>query len=40
MDLTPLVADESLDILAFTLGLMEEFRDDVRVRLSKRLEAR
>lgn len=40
MDLTPLVADESLDILAFTLGLMDEFRDDVRARLSRRMEAR
>lgn len=40
MDLTPLVADESLDILGFTLWLVDEFRDDVRARLCKRLGGR
>ena len=37
MDLSPLVADESLDILNYVFGLIDEFKADVRARLGKRL---
>ena len=37
MDLTPLMADDGLDILEFTLGKIARFAEDVRVRLGKRL---
>jgi len=37
MDLAPLVADESLDILDYVFGLIDEFKADVRARLGKRL---
>ena len=37
LDLTPLVADESRDIVDFTTGLVEQFRDDVKNKLAKRL---
>ncbi|MEX1118669.1 MAG: PIG-L family deacetylase [Terrimicrobiaceae bacterium] len=34
MDLTPLILDDALDPVAFTLGAVDRFRDDVRTRLS------
>ena len=37
VDLTPLVHDESLDLLEHTLNLVQEFQADVRARLAKRL---
>jgi len=37
MDLTPLVANESRDILDYTTSFIERFRDDVKSRLAKRL---
>lgn len=37
MDLTPLVADEAQDIVDFTCGFIERFRDDVKMKLSRRL---
>jgi LmbE family N-acetylglucosaminyl deacetylase len=37
MDLTPLVADESLDIADYVVGFIEKFRDDVRTKLNQRL---
>jgi LmbE family N-acetylglucosaminyl deacetylase len=37
MDLTPLVKEPTRDIVDFTLGVIEEFRDDVKAKLSKRL---
>ncbi len=37
MDLTPLVADESIDIVAYVSDLLEQFHDDVRIKLSQRL---
>jgi hypothetical protein len=37
MDLTPLVADESRDIVEFVAGHIENFSADVKYRLSKRL---
>jgi LmbE family N-acetylglucosaminyl deacetylase len=37
MDLTPLVADETLDITAFTCGFIARFREDVQAKLNKRL---
>jgi LmbE family N-acetylglucosaminyl deacetylase len=37
MDLTPLVRDESLDVVEFVVGFIERFRDDVKTKLSKRL---
>jgi LmbE family N-acetylglucosaminyl deacetylase len=37
MDLTPLMADDGLDILEFTLGKIAKFAEDVRVRLGRRL---
>lgn len=35
MDLTPLVLDDSLDPVAFTLGAVDRFRGDVSARLQK-----
>jgi len=37
MNLTPLIADPSLDILAFIDGFIERFRNDVRNKLERRL---
>ena len=37
MDLTPLVADPSLDIVEYVLGFIQRFEDDVRSKLTKRL---
>lgn len=37
LDLTPLVRDESLDIIAFTCGYIDKFREDVKAKLGKRL---
>jgi len=37
MDLTPLVADDSKDIVDFTAGFIEQFREDVKNKLAKRL---
>ena len=37
MDLTPVVADESKDIVEFVLGFIKSFADDVEGKLKKRL---
>jgi LmbE family N-acetylglucosaminyl deacetylase len=37
IDLTPLVADDTLDILDWTLAHIERFANDVRARLTRRL---
>jgi hypothetical protein len=37
MDLTPLVTDESADIVNYVCGCIERFKEDVRDKLSKRL---
>lgn len=37
MDLTPVVADESMDILEFVCGHIEQFQADVRQKLAERL---
>jgi LmbE family N-acetylglucosaminyl deacetylase len=37
MDLTPVVRDESLDIVEFVCGFIERFNNDVKIKLSKRL---
>lgn len=37
MDLTPLVADESKDIVTYVCDLIERFNADVRLKLSQRL---
>jgi LmbE family N-acetylglucosaminyl deacetylase len=37
MDLTPLIKNESRDIAEFAVGLIEEFRDDVKTKLNRRL---
>jgi len=37
MDLTPIVADESKDILDFVCGHIERFHADVRQKLAERL---
>ncbi len=37
MDLTPLVLDETKDIVEFVCGFIDRFRDDVSARLLKRL---
>jgi LmbE family N-acetylglucosaminyl deacetylase len=37
MDLTPLVADESKDIVAYVAGFIEKFQADVKTKLSQRL---
>ena len=37
MDLTPLVADETADIVTFVCGLVDKLKADVRQKLTKRL---
>lgn len=37
IDLTPLVADENKDIVAYILDLLDRFKEDVRQKLSKQL---
>jgi LmbE family N-acetylglucosaminyl deacetylase len=37
MDLTPLVVDESRDMIDYVASFIEEFRDDVKSRLARRL---
>lgn len=37
MDLTPLVQDEAADIVEFVCGHIDEFKNDVKAKLSKRL---
>lgn len=37
MDLTPLVADESIDIVGYVCDLIDQFQDDVRLKLGQRL---
>jgi LmbE family N-acetylglucosaminyl deacetylase len=37
MDLTPLIADDSLDIADYVLGFVDKFRDDVRGNLVRQL---
>ena len=37
MDLTPLVADESMDIVEFACGFIDRFRDEVKSRLAASL---
>jgi LmbE family N-acetylglucosaminyl deacetylase len=37
MDLTPLVANESRDILDYTTSFIKQFRADVKMRLTRRL---
>jgi len=39
MNLTPLIKDDSLDIIAYVNGFIERFRDDVTSQLKKRLNA-
>ena len=40
MDLTPLVADESRDMVDYVTGFIEKFRDDVKSKLAMRLGSR
>lgn len=37
MDLTPLVADENRDIIGYVTGFIEQFRNDVKLKLNKRI---
>jgi LmbE family N-acetylglucosaminyl deacetylase len=37
MDLTPLVADERVDIMTYVCGLIDNFKEDVRGQLAKQL---
>jgi len=37
MDLTPLVADESLDIMGYVCGYIDRFKADVRQKLGEKL---
>ena len=37
VDLTPLAADESMDIVAYVCDLIDQFHDDVRLKLGQRL---
>ena len=37
VDLTPLVTDDSIDILEHVCDLIDQFRDDVRLKLGQRL---
>ena len=37
LDLTPLVMDESMDIVDYVCSLVERFNDDVRLKLSQRI---
>jgi LmbE family N-acetylglucosaminyl deacetylase len=38
MDLTPLVADETRDIVEYVGGFIDRFRDDVKTRIRRRLQ--
>jgi LmbE family N-acetylglucosaminyl deacetylase len=37
MDMTPLIQDDSLDVVAYVLGFIDKFREDVRANLSRQL---
>jgi hypothetical protein len=37
MDLTPLIADETGDIVDYVTGFIEEFHADVKAKLTRRL---
>ncbi len=37
LDLTPLIIDDSLDIVEYVMGFLERFQQDVRSKLQKRL---
>jgi hypothetical protein len=37
MDLTPVVADETKDIMEFVCGFIDRFNADVKTKLGKRL---
>ena len=37
MDLTPLITDETSDIVAYVCDVIDQFRDDVRLKLERRL---
>jgi LmbE family N-acetylglucosaminyl deacetylase len=37
LDLTPLVQDDSLDIVAYVLGFIDKFREDVQANLNRQL---
>jgi LmbE family N-acetylglucosaminyl deacetylase len=37
MDLTPLVKDETLDVVEYVCGLIARFQDDVKTKLNRRL---
>jgi len=37
MDLTPLIKDATLDLVAYTCGFIERFQDDVSAKLKRRL---
>jgi hypothetical protein len=37
MDLTPLIQNPSLDLADFTAAFIEEFREEVKAKLNKRL---
>lgn len=37
IDLTPLVVDDSLDVLAYVMGFIERFQQDVRHKIQQRL---
>ncbi|EDY17495.1 hypothetical protein CfE428DRAFT_5012 [Chthoniobacter flavus Ellin428] len=37
MDLTPLAHDESLDVVAYVTGFIDQFKADVTGKLRKRL---
>jgi len=40
MDLTPLILDDNLDPVAFTLGAVDRFREDVRSAISEAFQAK
>jgi hypothetical protein len=40
MDLTPLIVDESRNMMDYVAGFIEEFRGDVKSRLARRLGSR
>ena len=37
IDLTPLIADDSLDIVEYVLGFVQRFEEEVRSKLQNRL---
>jgi hypothetical protein len=37
LDLTPLIKDETLDIVTYTCGFIERFENDVTAKLKRRL---